>query len=575
MSLESLLSISQQRDMRKIGISEERLMACLPELRKAISFYRAYPDIFIDHIKGPNSIFKFYTYQRVFLRAVMRHKFTYFVYPRGYSKSFLTMLSLILKAIFYPGSELFVTTGGKEQAASITIAKIEQLCTLIPPLNNEINWDRGASKKSKDSVEYIFKNGSKINILAARESSRGQRRTGGVIEEAILIDETALNEIVIPTTNIDRLLPDGTKNPDEVVNKSQTYITTAGYKNTFAYDKLKEMMISSLFEPKKFMIMGGTFETPVHAGLLDENFVDQLRMQGTFNEASFDREYRSKWGGDADGAFFSAERFDKHRVLLQPEYEYSERSSKQAFYTIGVDVGRKGCNTEVVIIKSTPQQNGSSLKSLVNLFAIEDTHFEDQAIYIKKLYYKYKARAISIDGNGLGIGLIDYMVKQQIDPETGDTLPDFGVINDDEGFYKKFKTPNTETDAMFIIKANAPINTEAYSYTQTQIMNGKIKFLIKESEAKVKLLETKKGQNMDAADRSKYLQPFTYTSILQEQMSNLVEKNEGLNIILDRSSTSIKKDKFSAFIYGLYFIKKEEERRRKRHGSGRILMLCN
>jgi len=37
------------------------------------------------------------------------------------------------------------------------------------------------SKKSKDDVNYVFKNGSVINILAAKESSRGQRRTGGLM----------------------------------------------------------------------------------------------------------------------------------------------------------------------------------------------------------------------------------------------------------------------------------------------------------------------------------------------------------------------------------------------------------
>ena len=74
------------------------------------------------------------------------------------------------------------TTGGKEQAASITVAKIEEICKLIPGLNNEINWDRGVSTKSKDNVKYVFKNGSSIDILAARQSSRGQRRTGGLME---------------------------------------------------------------------------------------------------------------------------------------------------------------------------------------------------------------------------------------------------------------------------------------------------------------------------------------------------------------------------------------------------------
>lgn len=228
MSLQSILDLSASRNALKQGISEERLRACLPELRKAVAFYRVYPDVFIDQIKGPDCIFKFYTYQRVFLRIVMRYKWVYATYPRAYSKSFLTMMSLMLKAILYPGTHAAVTTGGKEQAASITIAKIEEICKLIPALANEINWARGQSKKSKDNVKYIFKNDSTIDILAARESSRGQRRHCIVIEESILMDGDALNEIIIPTTNIDRLLGDGTKHPEEVINKSQVFINFFG-----------------------------------------------------------------------------------------------------------------------------------------------------------------------------------------------------------------------------------------------------------------------------------------------------------------------------------------------------------
>ena len=200
-----------EQDVLKEGISEERLNAQLDNLRGLIAFYREYPDLLIDFMKGPDSTFNFYYYQRIFIRIAMRHRYTYATFPRAFSKSFLSMMVLMLRCILYPGSELFVTTGGKEQAASITIAKIEEICKLIPSLNNEINWARGVSKKSKDDVNYVFKNGSKINILAARESSRGQRRTAGLMEECVLIDQTALNEIIIPTTNVNRLLPDGTR----------------------------------------------------------------------------------------------------------------------------------------------------------------------------------------------------------------------------------------------------------------------------------------------------------------------------------------------------------------------------
>lgn len=222
----------------------------------------------------------------------MRHRYVFATFPRAFSKSFLSMLTLMLRAILYPGSALFVTTGGKEQAASITLSKIEELCKLIPPLANELDLSRGATVKSKDNVKYKFKNGSSIDILAARESSRGQRRTGGLMEECILIDQNALNEIVIPTTNVDRLLADGTRNKGEIVNKSQVYITTAGFKNSFAFQKLIELLIQSVVDPEETMIMGGTYETPIIEGLLDEDFVQQLQLSGTFNEDSFEREYK-------------------------------------------------------------------------------------------------------------------------------------------------------------------------------------------------------------------------------------------------------------------------------------------
>jgi hypothetical protein len=65
----------------------------------------------------------------------------------------------------------------------------------------------------------------------------------------------------------------------------------------------------------------------------------------------------------------------------------------------------------VCVIKVTPQAGGASLKTLVNMYTMSDEHFEDQAITLKRLYYKYKAQCIVIDANGLGIGLVDYMVK--------------------------------------------------------------------------------------------------------------------------------------------------------------------
>ena len=530
MALSDILNLSS-RDQKKIGISEERLEPIKPYIRQYIAYWREYPDMFIDFLQTgldgevPENGLRFYFYQRCFLRVCMRYKYVYMVFPRAYSKSFLSVLVLMIRCILFPRSKLFVTSGGKEQSASIIKEKVDELCNLVPALDKELDRRPGKTRISKDYCIFMFKNGSYFDNITATEKSRGKRRHGGLIEECVGVDGKILSEVIIPTMNVDRLCMDGTSQEEETLNKSQIYVTTAGWKGTFAYDKLIQLLVWMVTEPEKAFVMGGTWRIPVLVGLQNRSFIKDLQQDGTFNEASFDREYESKWSGTTENAFFNGETFDRHRVLNQPEYEFSGRSSSKSYYILSVDVGRKGCDSVVCVWKVTPY-------------------------------------------NGIGIGLVDYMVKPQHDPATGDDFPDFGVYggtqDDAAEEYKRFRTENTEEEAMYLIKANAPVNTEAHANFQTQLNAGKIKFLIDERVAKTKLLNTKAGQKMSPEKRAEYLKPFTLTSILKEELGNLREENEGINIILKQANKGIRKDKFSAAEYGLLYIKMEEENKKKK-----------
>lgn len=56
--------------------------------------------------------------------------------------------------------------------------KVTEICQLVPAFAREIDWRRGKTTEGKDYVHYEFKNGSVLDNLAARESSRGKRRHG-------------------------------------------------------------------------------------------------------------------------------------------------------------------------------------------------------------------------------------------------------------------------------------------------------------------------------------------------------------------------------------------------------------
>ena len=203
MALADIMALQQKRASAKIGLSEERVTAIIPHVRQYIAYWREYPDMFVDFLQtaGKDDIKKgleLRFYQRIFIRVAMRYRYVYAVYPRGYSKSFLAVLVLILRAILYPGAKLFTAAGGKQQSAGILSEKMDELCRMVPAFEKELDLRPGKTRKSKDKVFYMFKNGSFIDNLAISEKTRGVRRTAGVLEECASMDGVLLQEVIIP-----------------------------------------------------------------------------------------------------------------------------------------------------------------------------------------------------------------------------------------------------------------------------------------------------------------------------------------------------------------------------------------
>lgn len=559
----------EKKKEKELYLTEERVKANIPEFTKLVSFWREYPDMFIDMIKGEDSKFEFFFYQRVFLRAAMRHRYFFGTFTRAFSKSFLAVLLNMIKCILYPGIKVFITSGGKEQAAGIAKEKVLELCDLIPPLKKEIDWRPGKTLFGKDYVEVLFKNGSRFDVVAAKESSRGGRRHSGLIDEVILVDGEKFSQVILPMMNVSRRAACGQVDPNDKMNKSQIYITSAGFKDHFSYHKQIQLLVWQAVKPEKAIVIGGSWRTPVYMGLLDRGFVNDLKSDGTFNEVSFAREYESVWAGTSEEAFFNGDNFDKYRELNDPEFSSSGRGNGKHYYVFGVDVGRNGCQTVITVWKVNPQKNGVGIKSLVNIITYDSEHFELQALEIKRQYLKYYPKYIAIDGNGVGFGLVDFLTIPSTDRESGEEYPAFGVANDEKRIYSKIDTGgNVIKEVLWIVKANTEINSEGYTNIVTQMGSGKLRFLLEERIAKNKLLDTKRGKTLSVEQRVDELKPYVLTSILKEELLNLAQKPDSKHFDLMRINKSIQKDKVSAMMYGLYVIKQiEDKERRRKRGS--------
>ena len=66
------------------------------------AYFMLYPDLFLDIIATKDCPIKFYFYQRVMLRAMMRFRYFYGTFTRATSKSFLAIISQYLACMFLP-----------------------------------------------------------------------------------------------------------------------------------------------------------------------------------------------------------------------------------------------------------------------------------------------------------------------------------------------------------------------------------------------------------------------------------------------------------------------------------------
>lgn len=537
-------------DFSKKETSVSSFDSLKPEFRKFTSYYRQYPDHFIDLISPPNSKIKLFFYQRMMLRILFRFQNVYFTMTRGSAKSFTQVLGLYLKCVMFGSIHLFIAAPTKMQAANISQENIEKIWEFFPLLQHEV-------KKiyfNKDSTKLVFHNGSKLDVVQVAQSARGGRRNGGSIEE--IVDESmkkdVLNEVVLPMMANNRLTAGGHGVDPTEIHKSTAYVTTAGTRQSFAFEKLIEVL-KQMSRGKNSFVLGAGYELPVMHGQLDLDYIISLKESETFNPLGFTREYESNWTGSSDSSLVSFEDLNECRVLTKAE---DKNMDKNALYVLSYDVARAeglaNANSALVILKLLPRGDGTYTKHLVNIYSFEGTHFLEQAKFLKKKVNEFKASMLVVDINGLGRGLVDYLVTEI------DENPAYSVVNDDR--YNAYKTPNSIPMLFAMNSSNKETkSSDIHNLFINIVSNHKVKLLVSQSQAKNAFNNMK-----DAEKIMQGLMPFTMTDLLAEEIMNLEYKQSGNDTQVKQVSKSITKDKFSALEYGLMYAHLEEKKNQRR-----------
>ena len=398
-----------------------------------MNYFITYPDRFIDIITPRQSNFHLFFFQRIVLRLMSRSVGSYFVFARGTSKSFLADLSRYLNCMFLPRHQATIIAGTNKQAAGIAKQKIiDDLWVRFPFLANEMQKRVVAGKiqdaynSGADYVEFRFRNGSTLGL----GNMRGLRKHSILFEEIIEQDPTKVNEVYIPLLNKSRETIHGEINPNEP-HSQQLYITTAGFQGSFAYDKLIEMLCRSALDPQHYAVLLGTYRIPLACGITNARQVEDIINSPTFDRASFEREYESRWTDSPNGAAIKTSTIAAVRQVKRCELKYNltpKQEEDGCFYVMCADMSKDGnAETIVGIAKVIPKENFFIYK-VVNLLKVTSTDYMVVANEFKKLALLYQVKLMIYDANGIGSALRDWLNKETRD-DVGNIYEGLGIIN--------------------------------------------------------------------------------------------------------------------------------------------------
>lgn len=582
--IEDYIQFIEDEEQEQTGfLTKRRVNEHFDEVGEMLNMFIAYPDMFVDLITPKSSKFHLFFFQRLILRSFARSTQSFATFSRGTSKSFLADLNRYLTCMFIPRHNTSIVAGSRTQAAQIAKQKVvDDLWVKFPLLSNEMQKRRVAGKiqdaynMGKDYVEFKFKNGSSLGL----GNVRGLRRESIIFEEIIEQDATLVNEVYLPLLNKPRSNAFGLINPYEPQSQ-QIYITTAGYQNSFAYEKLIEILCRSVLEPTKYTVLTGSYRIPLRCGLTSPSQIEDIISSPSFQKDSFEREYGSVWSNAPVGAAFSSSVVNSLRQVKKVEFRDSltenERLLSNGFYVMCADMAKDGSARTAVIIAKVLARDFYFVYKVVNLFTVDSTDYLVIANRFKEEALKYNVRMLIYDANGIGAAMRDWLNKPTVN-EHGEMLGGLGVINPPASSERDLIRYPKDKTICYEIKSGGEKGEQIHYFFFSRMSNGCITFPIKTAEA-LNLYEQNKGFVKASSSKQKQiLAPYKNMDRMEEELKNLdiVNTSDKMSnkLKIVRRNSAIQKDFFSAAEYLVYavnqYIELDYYKKKKTNGGDRL-----
>lgn len=522
------------------------------------AFYRENPQRFVKEYLN----IQLKLFQKILIYLMMHSTNFLVIASRGIGKSWLLALYCVVRCILFPGTKVVVASGVKSQAIEI-ISKID-----LEFLKN-YSW---GSSNLRNEISYIstavnnpvceFKNGSYIHIVTSNDNARHNRANLIIVDEFRMVDLNIINTVLRRFLTAPR--QPGYLNKPEYSHLQERniemYASSAYYQAHWAYEKTKTYYANMLDDHRKYTCIGLPYQLAIKEGLLDRAQVEDEMSEADFNPVSWLMEMESVFYGESDGAFYKYNELSNQRKIKNaflPLDMYDKRGinvpdlAPQERRIMSVDVAlmasRKHNNDAAALWINQAIPDGTRYKSnYVYLETFEGMTTDELGLTIMRYFNKYKCTDLVLDTQGNGLGVYDYIIREQYDPATGETYNAMTSCNNDD-MAERCKV-RTADKVVWCIKANADFNSTYASLLRSGFQNGSINLLVSEFDAEDIVKKIPNYKNLSTNEKNLLLLPYIQTSMAINEMINLEHEIVNNKIKL-KERTGMRKDRFSSLEY--------------------------
>ena len=522
-------------------------------------YYRANPQRFVSEVLGISLKW----FQKILIWAMMHYNYIMYLAARGQGKTYLTALYCCVRCILFPGTKIIVSSGTLKQANEVLLKIQDDFMKHSPILCSEID----KCNVGQNDATISFKNTSWIKTRTSTENSRSARANCLIGDEFRMIDENILNTVLRKFLTSPRQ-PGYLRKPEYrhlQERNLEIYMSSAYFKSSWAYKKAQDYTLNFFDDKRKYFIVGLPYQISIMEGLLSREQLEDEMAEMSYNEMLQAMEMECLWVGDDGDNLFKFDDINKRRKIRNAFFPLKFYNDKikipplaQAEKRIlSVDVALMGStkkkknDASAIYINSAIQADNTSYQSnVVYGETFEGLTTDELGIIVMRYFYKYKCTDLVLDTNGVGLGVYDFICKDQYDAETGEMYKALCCCNDDD-MAVRCKVRDAEK-VVWSVKATSNFNNEICVLLRNGIQNGKISFLIPEQECDEDLSKAYKGYSkLTPTDQAYIKMPYVQTTMAEYELVKLDHEIKNGNVKV-KEQAGMRKDRYSSIAYNYW-----------------------